>query len=199
MKKVLMDLSKYLGVKGLRGVAHYYGVPESRIYSWTKKGRIANPGLILARNPELSQEWVATGKGPMLAADKATGQRRRRMPQQADKIVNLEVVETAVVTERTQEACLELGSSNLMNQVMAIIDAGGATKTILEAQVKALTQALEKEREQKALLAELTQIRASLDGVSSMLQALLPSGPAAGDEHADDAIADAEDEETNQE
>jgi DNA-binding FrmR family transcriptional regulator len=189
MKKVLMDLSKYLGVKGLRGVAHYYGVPESRIYSWTKKGRIANPGLILSRNPELSQEWVATGKGPMLTADKATGQRRRRMPQQADKAANLEIAEAAATTERDQEAVLELGPSSLLSQVMAIIDAGGATKAILEAQVKALTQALEKEREQKALLAELAQIRASLDGVSSMLQAMLPTAPesAAGDENAEEA------------
>ena len=185
MKKVLMDLSKYLGVKGLRGVAHYYGVPESRIYSWTKKGRIANPGLILSRNPELNQEWVATGKGPVLAADKAMGHRRRRIPQQSDKAANLEIAEAVIEKEKPQEVALP----DLINQVLAIIDAGGQTRAILEAQVKALTQTLEKEREQKALLAELTQIRASLDGVSTMLQALLPTAPALGaeEENAEDA------------
>jgi hypothetical protein len=184
MKKVLMDLSKYLGVKGLRGVAHYYGVPESRIYSRTKKGRIANPGLILSRNPELNQEWVATGKGPMLAADKATGHRRRRIPQQADKAATLEVAEAVIEKEKSEET----GLPSFINQVIAIVDAGGETRAILEAQVKALTQSLEKEREQKALLAELTQIRASLDGVSIMLQALLPTAPApaAGDENAEE-------------
>jgi len=189
MKKVLMDLSKYLGVKGLRGVAHYYGVPESRIYSWTKKGRIANPGLILARNPELNQEWVATGKGPMLASDKTTGQKRRRGSQQADKTANLEVAEAPVEKGKSPEANVELVPSNLLNQVMAIIDAGGEAKAILEAQVRALTQTLEKEREQKALLAELTQIRASLDGVAAMLQGLSPAAPApaAEEENAEEA------------
>ena len=171
MKKVLMDLSKYLGVKGLRGVAHYYGVPESRIYSWTKKGRIANPGLILSRNPELSEEWVRTGKGPMLA-DKATGHRRRRTPQQAEKIVGVEVFEMAVEKDKPQKVSLP----DMIKQVMAIVDAGGEAKAILEAQVKALAQSLEKEREQKLLLAELTQIRASMDNMMALLnQALHPT------------------------
>jgi|GEM_PF-5117990 len=170
MKKVLMDLSKYLGVKGLRGVAHYYGVPESRIYSWTKKGRIANPGLILSRNPELSEEWVATGRGPMLA-DKAMGRRRRRMSQQAEATTNPEVPEMAV----EQEIPLPMGRSNLIHQVMAIVDAGGEARAILEAQVKALSQSLEKERQQNLLLAELAQIRTGMDNMMAMLNQVLPA------------------------
>ena len=171
MKKVLMDLSKYLGVKGLRGVAHYYGVPESRIYSWTKKGRIANPRLILSRNPELSEEWVTTGRGPMLA-DKAVGRKQRRMPQQPEKDAVVEIPEVVTETEKFQEVSLP----ELIKQVMTIVDAGGEAKAVLEAQVKALTQSLEKEREQKLLIAELTRIRASMDEMMSMLnQALSPA------------------------
>ncbi|MDR0477399.1 MAG: hypothetical protein LBH14_05615 [Desulfobulbaceae bacterium] len=188
MKKVLMDLSKYLGVKGLRGVAHYYGVPESRIYSWTKKGRIANPRLILSRNPELSEEWVTTGKGPMLA-DKAMGHRRRRTPQQAEKNVDVEVLEVAVEKNYSEKVSLP----ELIKQIMAIIDAGGEAKAILEAQVKALTESLEKEREQKLLLAELTQIRASMDGMMTMLNLALSSAAKApavadGNSKGEDAI-----------
>jgi len=180
MKKVLMDLSKYLGVKGLRGVAHYYGVPESRIYSWTKKGRIANPGLILSRNPELSEEWVATGRGPMLA-DKAMGRRRRRMSPQAEATTSPELPEMAA----EQEIPLAMGRSNLINQVIAIVDAGGEAKAILEAQVKALSQSLERERQQKLLLAELSQIRTGMDNMLAMLnQVVLPAakGEAAASE-----------------
>ena len=186
MKKVLMDLSKYLGVKGLRGVAHYYGVPESRIYSWTKKGRIANPRLILSRNPELSEEWVTTGKGPMLA-DKAMGRLQRRLPQLAEKNIGLEMPELVTEKEKFQEVSLP----DLLKQVMAIVDAGGQAKVVLEAQVKALTQSLEKEREQKLLLAELTQIRASMDGIMTMLQALSPTAKAsvAVDASSDDGDA----------
>ncbi|HBT96581.1 MAG TPA: hypothetical protein DEB25_02525 [Desulfobulbaceae bacterium] len=189
MKKVLMDLSKYLGVKGLRGVAHYYGVPESRIYSWTKKGRIANPGLILSRNPELSEEWVRTGKGPMLA-DKSIGRRgRRRMPRQDANIVNAEITEVVVTdSERAPEVSLP----ELINQVMAICSAGGEAKAILEAQVKALTQSLEKEREQRMLLAELGQIRATMDNMMAMLNQALPAAAKAlmtGDENPEGADA----------
>jgi len=194
MKKVLMDLSKYLGVKGLRGVAHYYGVPESRIYSWTKKGRIANPRLILSRNPELSEEWVTTGKGPMLA-DKAMGRRQRRMPPQAEKKVGLELSEMGVEKEKSQET----GMPDLIDQVMAIAGAGGEAKAILEAQVKALSRSLEKEREQKLLLAELTQLNASLDNITAMLnQALLSTAKAsvAGDKNTEDTTA-GEDEHSN--
>ena len=188
MKKVLMDLSKYLGVKGLRGVAHYYGVPESRIYSWTKKGRIANPRLILSRNPELSEEWVATGKGPMLA-DKAIGRRQRRVPLLAEKSADLEPSEMETEKEKFQEVSLP----DLLKQVMAITTAGGEAKAILEAQVKALSRSLEKEREQKLLLAELTRIHASIDNIMAMLtQVLSPSAkaPMAVDENNEDAATD---------
>lgn len=191
MKKVLMDLSKYLGVKGLRGVAHYYGVPESRIYSWTKKGRIANPRLILSRNPELNEEWVTTGKGPMLA-DKAMGRRQRRTPPQADKIVDIEVFE--MTTEKPQKGNLP----DLLKQVMAISDAGGEAKAILEAQVRALTQSLEKEREQKLLIAELTQIRASMDAMMAMLNRVLsPAAKTAVATNVNTVDASGQDENSN--
>jgi len=193
MKKVLMDLSKYLGVKGLRGVAHYYGVPESRIYSWTKKGRIANPALILSRNPELSEEWVTTGRGPMLA-DKAMGRRRRRIPQQTEPTANLDTPE--VVGE--QGAPQEVSASTLITQVMAIVNAGGEAKAILEAQVKALTESMEKERQQKLVLTELTQIRASMNDMMTLLQALLLEAPEESeDEIEQDAGTADKDEDAN--
>ncbi|MDR3089424.1 MAG: helix-turn-helix domain containing protein [Desulfobulbaceae bacterium] len=192
MKKVLMELSKYLGVKGLRGVAHYYGVPESRIYSWTKKGRIANPALILSRNPELSEDWVATGKGPMLA-DRA-GRRRRRAPQtlEIEPAIVPEVVEspeTVAEKEHAQKGDLP----TLLSQFIEIIQEGGEGKAILEAQVQALTIAMAREREQKQLVSELARVRASVDAMTAMLKTFCPATPPTDEEQDETGASSTED------
>lgn len=65
-KKVLSDLSKYLGVNGIKGLANYFCVDPNKFYSWIKRGSIADTGLILGKHPELNKAWLDTGEGEML-------------------------------------------------------------------------------------------------------------------------------------
>ena len=65
VKKILLELSFYLNVKGIQGVAEYFGENRDKFYSWIKNGNIPDTGFILAKHPEISNEWLRTGKGTM--------------------------------------------------------------------------------------------------------------------------------------
>ncbi len=63
----LKNLADYLNVKGIRGVAEFLGVKESRLYSWIHRGSIGDKPLLLAKIPTLRKEYLQTGKGEMFA------------------------------------------------------------------------------------------------------------------------------------
>ena len=66
VKKILNALGNHLKTKGIRGVAKHYGVKDSLLYGWIKRGRITDTGIILGKTPNINQEWLRTGHGPML-------------------------------------------------------------------------------------------------------------------------------------
>jgi hypothetical protein len=65
-KKVLLALADYWGVKGIKGVVTYLNEDKNKIYAWSKRGTIADTGVILAKSPEIRKEWLETGEGEML-------------------------------------------------------------------------------------------------------------------------------------
>jgi hypothetical protein len=65
-KKVLLALADYLNVKGIQGVAEYFEEDKNKFYAWSKRGVIADTGVILGKCPEIRKEWLETGEGEML-------------------------------------------------------------------------------------------------------------------------------------
>ena len=148
MKKVLVDLAKYLNVKGFRGIARYLEVPESRIYSWTKKGKIANTGLILAKNPEINVEWLKTGKGPMLAAKVSPAKPRK------EKSLLLPDTSDADLFSRT---CMT--NSPILTKAACVLASGHTCKTLLEVAITATYEVLEKNNSLNYLTQEISLLR----------------------------------------
>lgn len=67
VKKILLDLADHAHVKGIRGLAEFLEIRESRLYSWIGRGRIGDTGSILSKLPNVRLDWLKTGEGPMLA------------------------------------------------------------------------------------------------------------------------------------
>lgn len=65
-KKILTELAKHLKVKGIQGLAEYLGEDKNKLYAWSKRGNIADTGVILGKCPEVRLEWLRTGEGEML-------------------------------------------------------------------------------------------------------------------------------------
>ncbi len=148
MKKVLADLAKYLNVKGFRGIARYLEVPESRIYSWTKKGKIANTGLILAKNPEINGEWLKTGKGPMLAAKVAPPKPRKEKP--------------SLQSDGNGEDFLAspgLTNSPMLTKAAYVLASDHPSKTLLETAIAAAYDTLQKDSGLNGLAQQISLLR----------------------------------------
>lgn len=65
--KILMKLAKYLKVKGINGLAEHFKEDKNKFYAWSKRGKIADTGVILGKCPEISKAWLDTGEGEMFA------------------------------------------------------------------------------------------------------------------------------------
>lgn len=66
VKKILLALAEYLGVKGIRGLAECLGLPDNNLYAWIKRDSIGDIGSILGKCPNISKEWLETGEGEMM-------------------------------------------------------------------------------------------------------------------------------------
>jgi len=66
VKTILLRLAAHCNVVGLKGLALFLGVSDSKLYGWVRNGNIADTGVILTKCPEINYEWLKTGKGPML-------------------------------------------------------------------------------------------------------------------------------------
>lgn len=160
MKKVLADLAKYLNVKGFRGIARYLEVPESRIYSWTKKGKIANTGLILAKNPEINGEWLRTGKGPMLAAKVA--------PPKARKEKYL--LQSGGNGEEFHPLS-GLTNSPMLTKAACVLASDHPSKTLLEVAIAAAYDALQKDTGLSGLAQQISSLR---EEIASLRRSISP-------------------------
>jgi len=66
VKKIFKEICLYLNVKGIRALANDIGIKESTIYTWIKRGKIADIWALKKALPDLNEEWLITGNGPML-------------------------------------------------------------------------------------------------------------------------------------
>lgn len=62
-KKILKTLCNYLNVDSYRGLARYLKIKPTTVYGWRRNGKIADTGVILAKNPEINPLWLETGQG----------------------------------------------------------------------------------------------------------------------------------------
>jgi hypothetical protein len=158
MKKVLGDLAKYLKVKGLRGLARHLEVPESRIYSWTKKGKIANTGLIVSKHPEINVEWLKTGKGPMLAV-KASAAKSEK---------------TTAVTESAVTPCAAAtpitdALPEVVTKAIAVLASNSEYASILETTIEAFHRAVQKDTNLNTITQEITQLHCEIRELRQLL------------------------------
>lgn len=158
MKKVLADLAKYLNVKGFRGIARYLEVPESRIYSWTKKGKIANTGLILAKNPEINGEWLRTGKGPMLAAKVAPPKPRKEKPS----------LQSLASTDHFPSSP-GLDDSPMLTRAARVLASDHPAKILLETAITAAYDALQKDAGLSGLAQQISLLREEIASLRSSM------------------------------
>lgn len=66
VRNIILQLADHLGVSGIKGFAEYTGIPESTLYSWSSRGKIADTGSIVKKIPNVSIGFLETGEGPML-------------------------------------------------------------------------------------------------------------------------------------
>ena len=67
-KKILLDLAQLVNRKGIRGLALHLETPESTLYGWILRDKIADPSVILKKIPNARLEWLETGEGEMIRA-----------------------------------------------------------------------------------------------------------------------------------
>ena len=160
MKKVLGDLAKYLKVKGLRGLAQYLGVPESRIYSWTKKGKITNTGLIVSKHPEINVEWLKTGKGPMLT--------EKKFSPKSPKIVH---VSASPVTGRTAETPItdKPVLPEIITKAIAVLGSDSEYGPILATTIEAFHRATQRDASFNIITQEIAQVRREIREIRRLM------------------------------
>lgn len=66
VKNLLLNISDYLDVKGIQGVAEFLEVRPTKLYGWIRNGKIADPWLILTKLPDINPQWLDSGHGPMI-------------------------------------------------------------------------------------------------------------------------------------
>jgi len=153
VKKILLTLALHLNVKGIKGLADFLGENETRLYGWVKNNKIADTGSILAKVPNISIDYLKTGKGPMLIDNQ----------QQADQP---EVVEEGEDTADKGEQ-VELFSnenqppiSTLIQMVVFVIEKDTVYRPALASNVIAFFQAVggkpkKQEKTGRILLSEI--------------------------------------------
>lgn len=72
VKNILLNLSDYLDVKGIQGVADFLEVRPTKLYGWIRNGKIADPWLILTKLPDINPQWLESGDGPMIIEHSTT-------------------------------------------------------------------------------------------------------------------------------
>ena len=161
MKKILSELASHLKVKGLRGLAKHLDVPESRIYSWTKKGKIANPGIIIAKHPEISEEWLRTGKGSMLV-------KRQEVMKKIAKNTIKNTMDAVACLDSTLP--VKDNQFEIYSKFKEIINSSSEFKTLAESNIRLLHAMLENEAKHAFLINEFQKV---LDEISSVKKIVL--------------------------
>jgi len=77
---ILNELIKHTKTKDIQCLNSFLELAENTLYTWKKRNKIAKPYKILSKLPEINVDWLRTGEGPMLLADKITANQEQPCP-----------------------------------------------------------------------------------------------------------------------
>lgn len=164
MKKVLIDLARHFNVKGLRGLAKHLGVPESRIYSWTKKGRIANTGLITSKFPEISEDWLKTGKGAMIAKKRDASKTAAKYAQNMDP--------NFIASLALKDPNEKFNILNAFEQIQEILNSTSELRAVAENNIHMLYRLYRQEMQWTEIRSEFKQIMNEIESLRAVVTKL---------------------------
>lgn len=137
IKNILIELAKYLNVKGIQGVANYFGENRSRMYAWVKNGKIPDTGIILAKHPEISIEWLRTGEGPMLI----TPRKPVKLPKARTK--TFPAIEDIPVKSSMAVAEGDFSISEMLTMAAVVLDSKTVYRDKLASSIKTFHEAVQ--------------------------------------------------------
>lgn len=73
-KKILSDVCLHVNVHNIQALAKFYEISANTLYGWIRRNKIADVGIILAKNPEINSVWLTTGQGEMVQKEKGKAQ-----------------------------------------------------------------------------------------------------------------------------
>jgi hypothetical protein len=104
-------LIKHTKTKDIQRLNSFLELAENTLYTWKKRNKIAKPYKILSKLPEINVEWLRTGEGPMLLADKITANPEQPCPTgsiSTDAITPHQNLEGWTTPEETQRMIREI-------------------------------------------------------------------------------------------
>jgi len=150
VKNILNSVAELVKVKKIKGLAEFLGETESRLYGYIRNGNIVETGSFLIKIPTINVDWLRTGEGPMLLADKITANQEQHCPpgsMQAKAIPPQQNLDGWLSAEEAQKmrdmvkiqgkmiAFLEKENSRLEKEVSALRQSQAADLTKKNAQM----------------------------------------------------------------
>jgi len=182
-EKIVAALKNHLNIKTDKGLAEYFGLGKTMVYSWTKHGNVTNTGKILAKCPYLNIDWLETGEGPMMIIDennidKVTSTWQIDKPLQEEKphkvaatikpgpdmerrrLGNRRKVEKDDTTKHADTDTDTLSVGDMMSMTAKVLESNTVYRSALASNVRAFYQAVVKENEMQSLSENIEEMRA---------------------------------------
>ncbi|BDD88733.1 hypothetical protein [Desulfofustis limnaeus] len=160
VKNILLSLAEYVKVKGINGVADYLGENRTRLYAWIKNNNIPDTGIILAKHPEISVDWLRTGKGPMLKQEQQKSRLRKTheiyMPGDAEE------------DERSEHP----SSSDMLIMTAKVLESNTVYRSALASNIRAFFQAVQGEEEMNDMREKMDQLMSDMAEMKELMKTM---------------------------